>query len=179
MRPSIDAIRAWIEQACAEAVPARECDLGKHVIAGLQKTVTKDGKTLWLCPDAAERWGADDADVAQSSRQAVRGAAASSAPRAASELPAADESAVRPSPTRAEGANSDGMAAVLAALEAQTAAIASLQLELHETKREVQEAKRGIEAAEEARQREPEPVVVERPKSRWCLCISEGVPPDR
>ena len=52
LRASVDTIKQWIEKACGEAVPPRDSDLGNHVIGGLQKTVMKDGETLWLSPDA-------------------------------------------------------------------------------------------------------------------------------
>ena len=54
LRTSVDTIKAWIKKACEEAVPARDSDLGNHVIGGLQKTVMADGETLWLCPSARE-----------------------------------------------------------------------------------------------------------------------------
>eukprot|EP01045_Picozoa_sp_COSAG04_P016995 COSAG04_NODE_1469_length_6591_cov_5.515404_1_plen_1253_part_00 len=60
LRTSVDTIKAWITKACEEAVPARDSDLGNHVIGGLQKTVMADGSTLWLCPEVARGDVADD-----------------------------------------------------------------------------------------------------------------------
>ncbi len=46
LRASVDEIKEWIKKA------GKEGDLSKQVVGGLQKTVTADGKTMWLCPEA-------------------------------------------------------------------------------------------------------------------------------
>eukprot|EP01048_Picozoa_sp_COSAG05_P007960 COSAG05_NODE_583_length_8532_cov_66.822365_2_plen_106_part_00 len=45
----MDQICWLVEQACATDVPPRESDvLKKQAIAGLRRTVLRDGRTLWL-----------------------------------------------------------------------------------------------------------------------------------
>jgi len=54
MRASVDQIKDWINEACKKQ--NRPSDLEKQVIGGLSKTVMKDGRTMWLSPNAADRW---------------------------------------------------------------------------------------------------------------------------
>jgi hypothetical protein len=54
VRASVDQIKEWINEACKKQ--NRPSDLEKQVIGGLSKTVMKDGRTMWLSPNAADRW---------------------------------------------------------------------------------------------------------------------------
>ena len=50
----VDAVKDLIAIGCKQAHPPRESDVGKHVIAGLAKTVVQDGGIRWLCEAARD-----------------------------------------------------------------------------------------------------------------------------